>query len=355
MIHTLKNHKSRPFTTAISMSEVPAKTIAGCYTKFRHWLRNTETEELKIAPEKEAIWFYMKNHAMAIVEQSHDLEEPLSEVYVDIVVDYHKHMQVIALRAFFYLLMICIRESRHTHVGPGLEKLYMEYSKIKKFHNSIRGGGSGHAVARFLDSPPDDSLGQLSRFLEDVFFKAQYSGGYGGKNWGVVATVLRKFVYGEISAEMMVDTVWTLCHNNGPIFNKGLLYETYSGHELRKILDVQRAGMIPQLVDSQQSDSVNPEHMIYQQKIREHYSAFAGYVDWFKVEELGAVGNYPHEKSHQKSLYGDPTIDPAYVEKLKKGKEAVQKAKAEAIAKKASIEFEVMPGITVKKIKRSEM
>ena len=57
---------------------------------------------------------------------------------------------------------------------------------------------------------------------------------------------LVRFVSGEFSAEMMLDTVWTLAHNGGPIFNKGQFYAC-TANALR-ILDVQRSGQIPEAV-----------------------------------------------------------------------------------------------------------
>ena len=52
---------------------------------------------------------------------------------------------------------------------------------------------------------------------------------------------------GTTSMEMLVDTGYTLAHNGGPIFNKGMMYTHYDSHFLT-ILDLQRAGQMLDLL-----------------------------------------------------------------------------------------------------------
>ena len=85
--------------------------------------------------------------------------------------------------------------------------------------------------------------------METVFYKGGFGSSFGGPAWGEVAKTLRMFVGGEISLVLMADVGFALAHNNGPIFNKGRLYTGY--HDtFTLILDVQRAGQIPHLVES---------------------------------------------------------------------------------------------------------
>ena len=129
---------------------------------------------------------------------------------------------------FFYLLLICTRESRHTKdavSSPFIKGLGKKYGDgCTGFWSSIKGTGSSGAAERLRNSPPDVLLGDYTKFLADMFNGGQFSGGYGGVAWGAVAVVLRDYSIGAISAEMMMDTAFTLCHNNGPIFNKGMLF-----------------------------------------------------------------------------------------------------------------------------------
>jgi hypothetical protein len=226
-----------------------------------------------------------------------------------------------------------------------------KYGKgIADFHKSLKGQSSLGAAQSFQDKAPDTTVGKYTSFLSDIFFQGKYSGGYGGPAWGAVANVLRDFVHGKITAEMMMDTSFTLCHNNGPIFNKGMLFGTY-GSDIYKILDVQRSGQIPQLV------AENQALVCKDSKIKEVWNEcfsilgdeFTGYVDWFLVEELGALKTYPDQKAKQIAAHGYPS-------KFKAKKEAEQaknelKAKEVLAAMKSNVE--IFPGQFIKKVKRS--
>jgi len=155
--------------------------------------------------------------------------------------------------------------------------------------------------------------------------------------------------------EMFVDTVWTLAHNNGPIFNKGMLYTGYSGH-LYTILDVQAAGQIPQLV----SDCIKSVYTIdgVTLNIRDyllHYGEIFGiarpdfYTDWHTVEALGSKKKYSSYKPIQHKKYGvPPHMAEAEAAKLKA--EAEQHALEQAAE---ASKFYVSPGQFALIVKRN--
>jgi len=100
---------------------------------------------------------------------------------------------------------------------------------------------------------------------------------------------------------MMLDTVWTLAHNGGPIFNKGHFYTTY-GHALYRILDVQRSGQVPEgvLFDHVIGQYASPPFKKLMLEVKGRYGeAIGDYVDWVKVEALGAVHKYEKDKQEQ--------------------------------------------------------
>lgn len=302
-------------------------------------------------PEVDALKFYMMNHAVSLIQAKMHPLEPLGK-YLPLVDEYHKVLAGLSSRMFFYLLLICTRESRHAKNAPessfitGLEKKYGSASKM--FWTSIRGGGSSGAAEKFRKSPPHTSLGQYTKFLAELFHKGIFSSGYGGPAWGAVADVLRDYSIGVISAEMMMDTSFTLCHNNGPIFNKGMLFDSYSS-EIYKILDVQRSGQIPQYVGNGESKwkhnkSINDLWAKCHSRLGVE---FAGFVDWYKVEDLGSLKKYPEEKKQQKKDYGYPAEMKAMEAKVKAEKElALKKLQAE---EKNWVTF--MPNFKVKKVK----
>jgi len=126
-----------------------------------------------------------------------------------------------------------------------------------------------------------------------------------------VADCLANFVNGNYSAEMMMDVGWTLCHNNGPIFNKQIFYNMYS-HDLVRLLDVQRAGMIPALVEEVSngaeyfaSQFVTHEHktMLAHAKKTLGQGNFGGFVEWDAVSKDAVHGNYGSYNGKQAAAF----------------------------------------------------
>lgn len=313
-----------------------------------------DSEKVCGNPERDAVVFYMLNHAVSLVRQRCHVYEPLG-AYMPLMEAYHVELAARASRMFSYLLLICTRESRHdkaSSTSSEYKALISKYgSKITDFHKGLKGLSSSGAADKVQASPPDATIGAYTSFLSDVFYKGTYSSGYGGKAWGAVADVLRDFVHGKLTAEMMMDTSFTLCHNNGPIFNKGMLFDTYSP-EIYKILDVQRSGQIPQLVASGGvTVSKNSKvQSLWNTCVDLLGDTFSGHVDWFLVEELGALKSYSTEQAQQVAKYGHPSKF--------KAKLAAEAAKAEAksAAQLAQLksQIEIFPGQYISKVGRQK-
>jgi hypothetical protein len=150
-------------------------------------------------------------------------------------------------------------------------------------------------------------VGPYVRGLEWVFDHGQWGGGYGGKPWGQIAKTLGDFLYGKTSLEMMCDTAYTLAHNNGPMFNKGMMYDMYSSKQgFLMILDVQASGQIPQLiVDRAKYHYIKsfdmPALVAFTELARKHMpDEFHIEVDWQKVEDGQA-----HKPANQQHKYAD--------------------------------------------------
>lgn len=346
----------RPGVQLRNMGSVNVKDVIASLNKFMEGsttgdLVGTKTGEKPMGhPEVDGIIFYMMNHAVSIVRQQYNQYEALGDKLV-VLEEYHRQLSYRSARMFFYLLLICTRESRHAkndHDTKMMQELRKQYGdSIFDFHKSIKGSGSSGAASKLQTSPPDASLGQYTKFLCDVFYKGNYSSGYGGPAWGKVADVLRDYVNGVITAEMMMDTAFTLCHNNGPIFNKGMLFQSYTD-EIYKILDVQRSGQIPQMVANGESKwATHSEVKPLWEFCRGHLGAkFEGHVDWFLVEELGALKTYTSQKNAQVAAHG-------YPEKMK-AKQMAEKVKQDLAAKKAKEDegmwVQIMPNAKVKKV-----
>jgi hypothetical protein len=199
-------------------------------------------------------------------------------------------VRVASLRLFFYLLLICTRESRHIHNSASLFLELQDKYGAMSFTRRVRGLTSTDAAALLINDPPDCEMGKYTDHLVDVFSMGSFGGGYGGPKWADIAKVLRNFVHGVLSPELMLDTGFTLAHNGGPIFNKEMLYKHYSKGELMRVLDAQRAGMVPQLVRNKSSTMVTGKHQSMDANVVKVLGSDfgCGAMDWALATKLGA-------------------------------------------------------------------
>lgn len=241
-MNDITTYLNLPFANNVDISEVAvADVMAVLRGNFGEKISQTHAR----SPESEALEFYMSNHVLALIRTNSTAGQKISIDQRDLVERYGHNTSELATRAFAYLMVICTREMRHLNTSSielcGIkdgEVLVYDFIRenIKssvKVNNTVWGGDIPFAI------------GLYTTVLEKMFRNGSWGGGYGGSAWADVTKCLRDYVYGTLTAEMMVDTVWTLCHNNGPIFNKGVLYTQYS-KDIYRILDVQRAGQIPQ-------------------------------------------------------------------------------------------------------------
>lgn len=296
----LKEHNKRCLLAKRDVSKTPLASVVQAIIDCKY--------DNDRSADEEAIKFYLLNHLMGILRVNRGDHEILTEKEQSLVELYFKTGNESAIRMFYYVLLICTRESRHVGNGPtftkGLEKKFGK--QIYNFNDSIAHVGSSMAIDVFKKHPPKVTIGHYCDCLVHIFYKGSFSGGFGGEKWGAVAKVLRDFVYGVIPAEIMVDNAFNLSHNNGPIFNKGMLYNGYSSQFI-KILDIQRSGQIPLFMLYEDNENTGNSRItpIMKLGIDLFPHIFEGYVDWYLVERDG-VAMYHSQKMTQKEKHGEP-------------------------------------------------
>lgn len=333
--NTLSFAYSRLLTTHRDMREVSCASVA---KQLKAYMASP-VGSTKAQPETEALYFYGLNHAVSVIASMRAPLEPLTQGELDLVNLYHHHGQLSAVRAFYYLLWICTREARHnqslTKDGPKIAELFG--ASMQDFFLSIT-GGEATISSKFISNPPAGTIGTYCRALQWQFYKSKWNSSYGGPAWGAITDCLVRFVEGEYTAEMMLDTIFTLCHNNGSVFNKVTCYHHYSA-TLAIILDVQRSGQIPEYILGEQcpNNFVPLPLFTAMASLRQiSLGAVGSYVDWFVVEALGSVSKYPAEKHAQVKKHGMSAkaseAEKKAIEKADEEKKnffALQKAEAE--------------------------
>ncbi len=300
---TLARNLARPLMVTQDRGSIPCTQIAKAIKTFQ-----TEVGEANTSPEASALAFYGLNHAVAALRTQFHPLEPLPGKALALV---HKHFELntsMAFRMFAYLLLICTREARHVHKTADFSTtLQQEFGPAVASYVVSIDDSAQAAQKMMVEQAPDYTLGEHCRALQFVFYKGGFAGGYGGKKWGQIADCLSSFVHGETSAEIMLDTAYTLSHNNGPIFNKGMLFSSYSGNLIR-ILDVQRSGQIPRMIlhDQTVGKYVNYKLGALMLDLVEYLPEVNQPVDWYTVEALGAVQKYTQEKAAQAAAGNAP-------------------------------------------------
>lgn len=354
--NTLAYHNSRALTRPADMSAVPVSSVIPAYKQF-----HSQDKTPLASPEREALWFYGMNHGMALISAKRHPLEPLPAAELDFVQRYHAMMGEKARRSFYYLLSICVREARHSHSkqtdGPKLTEKFG--APVANFLTAS--GGEEDIINRLLKNTLDCSIGTLCDALRWSYYHSIWGGAYGGPKWGNIADCMGRFVNGEFTAEIMLDTIWTLSHNCAPIFNKPGKLFGHNGSYIVRLLDLQRSGQMIETIlhDPEMAHYVNPEMTGMAAWVRDYFPGAIGpYVDWNTVEAKGSVQKYPNEIKKQTLIYGMTPETKAAI--------AAAKAKAEAFAAQVALDKKnfikehllVMPGkagpVYVKKIIRKE-
>lgn len=270
----------------------------------------------KVEPENEALEFYALNHLASVIRKKFTINERLPEWAIDVISTYLATLSKQGQRLMFYMLLVTTRESRHIK-NSTTEKFQTEFiekfgKKCHEFNLYIKGESSSGAVEKFLKNPPGEvALNTYVDSLVHIFEHGSFSGGYGGIPWMNIAKTLSNFIKGETTLEMMVDTAYTLAHNNGPMFNKGMMYSMYSP-KIYRVLDVQRSGQIPEMILNKEdqglaSGALRKLCTVVQEQFPEE---FGSYVDWHKVEALGSLHKYPTDKQKQDKAHPPKPKEP---------------------------------------------
>jgi hypothetical protein len=257
-----------------------------------------------VHPEAEAVTFYAGNAVWAELLKKYAPDEPLPPIALELAKSYLGSASLTAQRLLYYLILIIARESRHVHSTAYPAMAALHGSVFQDFNKYMHGAsGSMNAKELFLAKPPKMKLGAFADAISWTFHNGGFNSSYGGKKWGVIADVFKGLVDGTMSPELATDVSWALCHNGGPIFNKGMTYHNYDASQIKTILDVQRSGQIPELVKSHGMLHSSFVPMEAQAMVATAELLFPGVfgteVDWHKVEVAGSVQKYGHLKAAQ--------------------------------------------------------
>lgn len=270
-------------------------------TPMSHFLKNmrasTITGQANI--EEAAVGFYLSNHGFHLIEAANVAGGPLRAEHALLAESHVAYASQMALRMFYYILTISAEEAQWGKArNDGLFNFVESATSAgaakwmkKMMDGELRGSGLLGSLLGSPESAGQATLGDCVKALEMCFRFAQWGPGFGGLPWAQIAETAGEVVRGANSLELMVDKAFTLCHNNGAIFNKGHQFTRFCV-DFYSILDIQASGQIPAAVHSKvgargfASQSIIALHANYKKEFPE---AFAASYDPSKVKSMEKV------------------------------------------------------------------
>ncbi|MEG1729930.1 MAG: hypothetical protein RR280_10365 [Bacteroidaceae bacterium] len=127
------------------------------------------------------------------------------------------------------------------------EKLHKRVIRLSKELASLN-GTEGHKATQFVlkHFPKTYTIEEVLHYLHVVFSRGTFTVGYGGVAWDTLTSAAEEVLYGQKSLYAGLDHTFSLCHNNGAIYNKDFLYRPEFDHQydFKFLLDCQRSGQL---------------------------------------------------------------------------------------------------------------
>lgn len=269
--NTMYTYLMNPMFDKVNMSEIHVSKLAQEIEAFQ------KSSQKMSVPEKDALKFYFFNHAFHILKSKFN---PLETLNQDMAIVAEKHIQatnLIAKRLFFYNLIIAVEEARFIPKQNAQFYSFIENNYGSQFHNYVQ-KNFPNSLTSFGNL--NMTCGEYTQAMMSVFGFGKWQPGFGGKGWVPIAASSADLIAGNISFEQMADQAFSLCHNNGSMFNKGHFYSQYS-HFIYTILDIQDSGQIPQWIGQNLDNKYVDNEMreIYEIMSRHFPNEMTGKVD----------------------------------------------------------------------------
>lgn len=241
--NTILTYAANPLFDKMDFGSLPVSALADEIKAFQ------AANKGRPAPETDALTFYFMNHAFHVMKSRFNPIEPLSAEMSQVAQMHIKATNEVAKRLFFYSTIICVEEARYL---PSQDESFFDHMEQNfgwEFRDYVAKGFRGD-LTDF--GKLDMTCGQYATAMMSVFAFGKWQPGFGGRGWAPIASLVSDCLNGHLSFEGFADQAFSLCHNNGSMFNKGHLYGCYTPF-IYEILDIQDSGQIPQWIASNSS------------------------------------------------------------------------------------------------------
>lgn len=245
---TMYSYLNNPMLEKFSFQHLSVSNLA-------QEIENYQNKNNTIAPESEALKFYLMSHGFHLIRAKYSPLEHLPDKVANLVETHISTTDNVAKRLFYYIILISIEEARFVRDKKDFGD-YLSTSFGQEFGDYAEGKFEG-SLTDFKKL--NINIGKFLSGITTVFHSGSWSPGFGGKPWAGIINLAKDTAMGKQSFEVMADLAFSLCHNNGSMFNKGKLYHMYTEF-IYEILDIQASGQIPQWIgDNLNNRFVTPE------------------------------------------------------------------------------------------------
>jgi hypothetical protein len=278
---TMFTYAANPMFEPVDISGVPIGAVAQKIDQFK-------ARSKMVHPESDALSFYFLNHAFHVMRTKINAMETLDAEMVEVAETHIRLSNEIAQRLFFYNLVIAVEEAGFIPQQDAGFYALIEDRYGEDFLDFMQKGfsrGSGMTSFGKLKM----TCGEFSTAMVATFGFGKWQHGFGGKGWVPIAALASDCIHGRVSFEQMADQSFSLCHNNGSMFNKGKFYHCYT-HFIYDILDIQDSGQIPQWIGAHlDSQYVSADlKKLYQTLARRFPEEMTGPVDKSLIKNSAA-------------------------------------------------------------------
>ena len=176
--------------------------------------------DIKNTEQKETLFFDFQNEFYN--EQKHLIHEISEEdflkqadIYADNKINEVRNDTLLEYKSF-------INNDNQYSIFLKIFELIENISEITQYHRDYINTNILNYLSN--DNYKDIKIVDYLEAIMSIYEVNNFDSSYGGKAWVNITEHLLKFCYGEINTEVFIDQTFSLEHNTGQIFNKGVVF-----------------------------------------------------------------------------------------------------------------------------------
>jgi hypothetical protein len=252
---SLKIFLESPLLSHLSFDQMPTSEV------MKHVInRYNKEKSLNLNIAQEALRFYFMDHCFHLVKNENKTIAQVSPQMADLIDLYLKELSKTSQRVFTYIISASLYEAGRmpAQTGKFWEFIETQYgSKVFDVLNNTKGSNWGHLKEKEILKLNDPIQTFLSAIMA-CFSSGKWWFGAGGKAWSDITRCARDVTEGHYSLQEMTDLAFSLCHDRGCMFDRGIIYNVggygvNSNLNIYQVLDIQASGQIPQWIRQNRS------------------------------------------------------------------------------------------------------